>query len=680
MTAQKRSENLEKVPISVAVISGEQLSAESISTVRDLRMTVPGLMVQDSFGTGQQFLRGVGTGARGVTFENPIATYVDGVYIATASASLLSFNNVSDVQVLKGPQGTLFGRNATGGLIQVTTRDPSHDFGGQFDIGYGNYETTKGDLYVTGGITDTLAADFAFTGSTAGEGWGNNLYNGRQIFRNDHDLSYRSKWLFTPQDSTRVTLIVDHVDSHNSNDVFRLVNGTLGAPGTTPAHYPSPWDADINSQPQLKLKTSGVSLRIEQNLGSVTFNSISAYHTSRFDFDFDQDAQPLPLVAITYPEKDHWFSEELQLQSNHWSTFDWTVGAYYYKAGGNNSPFDVLIGVPPATILGPIVVNAFLETDSFAGYAQGTVHLNDSTRLTLGSRVTTEYRHIDGTQTEFFSFDPPEGTLLVHQVASTNFTKPTYRIALDHDLTPDVLVYASFNTGIKSGGFNDSTPGLDPFRPESLAAYEVGTKMDLLDHRMRLNISPFYYDYKDVQVERLFLTGIGTINGASAKNYGVDVDSQFQLSDHVRILGSAEFLHATYTSFPSAPCGTPLGGTPVVSCDVTGNHVPNSPDFAASIGGGYATALARGKLDFNAVAYYNDGYFGQPDNQIHQGSYVQLNASLKWEGPTGLSLGLWGNNLTNRAVMNTGDSSSAGYNFIVYGAPRTYGFTIGYKF
>src|ERR1700728_1032670 len=198
VTAQRRSENLQNVPIAVTALTSADLQSSGVNSTLDLPLLTPGLVAAQSAGNVTPHIRGVGTSAFGAGLENSVATYVDGVYIANAPSSVMQLDNVSEVEVLKGPQGTLFGRNATGGLIQITTKDPETTFSGHFQAGYANYQTSNAVGYVTGGLTDAVAADLSVAAQFQRQGWGRNYFNGEDAYRDDRNLAFRNKWLIHP--------------------------------------------------------------------------------------------------------------------------------------------------------------------------------------------------------------------------------------------------------------------------------------------------------------------------------------------------------------------------------------------------------------------------------------------------------------------------------------------------
>jgi len=323
VTANKRRENIQDVPIAISAISASDLAAHGVQSTMDVAAAIPGLTMQGSMNGLEAHLRGVGTTAIAAGEENSIATYIDGVYIASLSGSLLQLSNIQQVEVDKGPQGTLFGRNATGGVINITTRTPSHDFGGNANVSYGNYRTAVASAYVTGGLTDHLAADFAAYLSNQGEGYGRNFYTGDEIQKNQ-DLAARSKWLYTPSDVDTLTFAFDFERSHSSTfDAFRPVYGHPtnwgpGAPQPTgqPYLFPyGPWDLNDYLNPFDDFKQGGASLNYQHDFGGAYLTDIVAYRDAAKDLYWS--SIPIPTRANTagWFEKEQQLSEELQIAS-----------------------------------------------------------------------------------------------------------------------------------------------------------------------------------------------------------------------------------------------------------------------------------------------------------------------------------------------------------------------------
>lgn len=685
VTANRREENLQNVPISILAVTPDQLTNSGVGNVQDLSALVPGLAVSQGAATANTYIRGVGSQVIGPGLESPVALYVDGVYYGSTFGAPADLTSVARVEVLKGPQGTLFGRNATGGLTHIITRTPSQNPHVAVNASYGNYDTTKFDAYATAGLGSNLAADISASLSNQRDGYGVNLVTGKDVNRTGRNLQLRSKWLFTPADGTKLTAIFDYNQVRTSRNVFRVLPGSGLPPILGPNYGGSRFDTASNIDPFLHTKGGGASLKIEQDLGFADLINIVAYRRGKTRAALDLDATATVFTAVSpLVQKDKQFTEELQLQSKSSGPFKWILGAYYYR--------DVA-SIDQTTTLGPQVRPPFSalrnqgeqSSRSYAGFGQGTLELTPATNLTVGARYTYEKREL--TANGFARVGTTFMPTLSNFSASTNFSRVTYRAAIDHRFSPEVLAYAAINSGFKSGGYNAVAPTQPAFRPEKLTAYSAGVKMDLLDRRLRVNIEAFYYDYSDLQLAVVLVlapgvTSPGVINGGKSRVYGLDLDMQAKISDALTISGGFEYLHSRFTSSANNfAIGSPSGTVPTFLGSVKGNDIPYSPDFVGNLSADYAFDLAGGGANLNLTYQYNSGYFTEPDNIISQKSFSLLNASLRWKAPGDhYSISIWGKNLTDAKVIQNELTLGFGPHYSSYLAPRTYGVTVGFQF
>ena len=288
--------------------------------------------------------------------------------------------------------------------------------------------------------------------------------------------------------------------------------------------------------------------------------------------------------------------------------------------------------------------------------------LGAQTNLTTGIRYTDETHFLRGSE-QFQSADGavvPIGATFPR--ASATFKAPTYRLALDHHFTEDFLLYVSWNTGFKSGGFNTQSYTDGPYEPEKLFAYEVGAKTEFLDHKIRINIAGFHDKYKDIQVQHVEGASTAIINGASATLYGADLDFEARLFSQFTISGSAEVLHAVYDSFPNAPTSNPdLAITePTFGGDAAGHHLGYAAPEQFTIAGDYSFPLPSGELDLNVTVNHSASFLTEPDNVIRQPDYTKVNASLRWKAANDrYDVLLWGRNLTNAKQFSPTPTLSA---------------------
>lgn len=681
--AERRRANLQDVPVTVTAVTASSLESAGVSGTTDLANVVPGLTMPQQQGTPMPHIRGVGNTAIGTGIENSVALYVDGVYFGSASFSALTFNNIAQIEVAKGPQGTLFGRNATGGLMQVTTLNPLPGFSGSGEIGYGNFNTVTEDVYLTGGSA-ALAGDLAYHSSQQLTGWGTNVYNGEQINKQGLDLSARSKWVYNVTDATTFRMIFDYAENNSTVGALRNYGNTHNI------YYPlgfaglPTFDIDSNTQPDRDKKGGGASLQFDQDEGFASLVNTLAWRQDDTRNAIDVDTGPQPIVTVVTHSADTQFTEELQLLSPAGSSWRWVTGIYYYYASNGNIPGNTYFGGPavnPVTHITQSSNDTTEYTHSASAYGQVTKEILPQTDLTLGARYTHEDRSVDGVSTGLIRNVTPIPTTHVNKSDTTQV--PTWRVGLEHRFTDDVMAYVSDSRGFKSGGFNLSN-GDAAYNPERLAAYEAGLKTEFLAHRMTVNSSVFYYDYQDIQVSR-FVNGQALIyNGAGARIYGLDLDVTAAVTSQLTLRAGVELLRDYFTAFPAADffLTCPTGPNGVCSLSALGKSLPDTPTATGTINLDYRQPLPRGagSLGFNLNVAITSKYSFAPDNELRQPGYGLLNGSILWRSmEAGWSVRLWGKNLTDKIYMlslNQAPGSTA----VSFAAPRTYGITVEKKF
>ncbi|MET0660886.1 MAG: TonB-dependent receptor, partial [Steroidobacteraceae bacterium] len=484
VTANRRVENVQQVPIAVASFSAESALAHGITDMQSLANAVPGVRVDRATATALPFIRGVGSPVGQVSAEPPIAFYVDDVYIPAAGAALSNFNSVDSLEIAKGPQGTLFGRNATGGVIQVFTKNPTPEPAFDAKVGYGNYDTKTGSIYATGGLSENLSANIAAYGGDQGSGWGDNPTTGNDSFETNKYYGGRVKLMWKPSDATSVLLNIDHDNTKSSQGFYGPVKGTVGAGSYQPASGYYDLVDYTEKEPYWRVKQTGGSLKVTQELGVGKLVSISGYRDSEQIQHWDQSGAPVPIVPVNISGPTKTFTQELQLLSPDDSAVTWIAGLFYMH---DKSGYDPLELGPPAT--GPLPFAAFYseqKTNSYAAFAQVNWEVFDATHLTLGARYTLDKRKMNA-HSNF-------GDLIIGDAINDgvddDWKKPSWRIALDHQFTDDFMAYVAYNRGFKSGTFNAVVTGPvigEPVEPETLDAYTIGQKAEFFDNRVRVN-------------------------------------------------------------------------------------------------------------------------------------------------------------------------------------------------
>ena len=667
VTAQHVTENSQRVPIPITTVTPAQLQVSGAISFKTLSDAVPAITTPGTF-WANSYIRGVGTDSSSPNVEPAVATYVDDVYEPSSYALAgMAFTDISQIAVLKGPQGTLFGRNTTGGVIQITTADPKQQFGGHASLGFGNYDTVEAKSYLTGGVTRDLAADLGVVYDMQGRGWGYDPPFGRRINWH-HDVAARSKWLYSPSDATRVTTTLDFTNFTSDGANNQMLPGSF-APQDTTVGFPGKYNCLCIPNVGDVQQFSGA-LNIQHQFGGLEGVSITSYRNVSGKWSSDSANVPeFYNISENHNDADY-LTQELRLHNANPGRIRWQVGAFFF---GANSHLD------PQATAGTKVGHGGYQgnfgnqtTRSTSLFGQATGEITAATHLTLGLRYTDE------TLKGYGWSSTAAGAIFAGPFYGKIISKPwTYRAALDHQFTSNLLGYVSYDHGFKGGGFNLSSPSAAPFYPEQLDAYQAGLKTEFLQHRMRLNVATFYYDFKDLQVT--IVPGGGAqidTNAASARNYGADADLDFAATDHLTLSASLSYLKAYYVSYPDAEGFTPAG-KPILLADAAGKMLPYSPRFSGSLAGNYDLPTSVGEFKSSVSVSYQDDYVVSPTEQPVAPEYFLLNASVEWwsnaDEPFGVRL--WGRNLTSSYYIANLISSSNGW-YGTYASPRTYGITL----
>jgi iron complex outermembrane receptor protein len=677
VTSQRRPQNLQTVPLYVTVASGNELLNAGVTDTGSLSLAFPGLSYTQTGNSATPFIRGVGTTSVTAGAESSVATYVDGVYISSVNASLFELNNVERVEVLMGPQGTLFGRNATGGVIQIITKDPSFTPSADAKVDFGNYNTTSGSFYGTTGFGENVAIDLAAYGRNQADGWGTDLTTGQPTFTR-HDFGARSKLLWNPADGTRILIAADYNRTRNEDGLgWHGVPPAVGVDGTT--RYNGFYNTYDDPNDFTDVAQTGLSVTAVQDIPGARIVNITSWRNVNAAEGFDEDATPLEVVGVNSALHDKTITEELHLLSKDGALVPWIAGIYYFDDLSDYDPV-TLKGLFAAPLDGTQISSA-QKSKSYAAFGQATPQIASDTHLTLGARYTDDQRAVAGST---LGFAGPGTIDLGTASQSTTWRKLTWRVALDHQFTPDIMAYVSDDRGFKSGVYNILTYSAPPVNPETLDAYQVGLKTEFDDHRVRLNAAAFYYNYKDIQIEEVATGGLELENAAGAKMKGVDVDFTLLPIDALTLRGGLEWMRGYYTNFNDAPFlspnlgpgGIPVGGNAQTVGNAAGLDTVRTPKETATLSAAYRLSVPGGSLNFVISDYYNSGFAWDPDNRLRQSSYDVLNASVDWEAATNAwGIRLWGRNLSTTRYC-TFETASALLDSCAPAPPKTYGITI----
>ncbi len=450
VTAQRRAQDMQKVPISIVATTEQQIENAGITNVQQLNTLVPSLNVSNIVGGVSFFIRGVGTTASQV--ENQVVTYVDDVYMPNQRVVGVDLIDVTQVSVLKGPQGTLFGRNATGGVVQISTRDPSNTPELEAQTGTDQYGTWRTSIFAGTPVTDNVKTSLMASYTTQDRGWGHNPIADYDTFRIGRDLNLRGKLLIDFNENASLKLTADHQSKQGTNAIIEVPY-----PGTVLAFEPTVVGPDkyYDSRGDLpntqQLDDTGFSADLKINLNGLTLRSISAYRKGSDNFQFDADRTPVPAFNIRVHENFNNASEEIQLLSPESSKLKWVLGGYFFHNLNEGWPFTLqFLGpfAPTPTSLGFEAINGSERATSYAGFGQTSLEILPGTNLTAGLRYTSEKRGLRGSDIGTLN----DGTVVPFSTADNSVTFHNWspRIALDHQFNDNIMGFVSYDRGFKS--------------------------------------------------------------------------------------------------------------------------------------------------------------------------------------------------------------------------------------
>ena len=700
VTAQRRAQSIQEVPVSVSAFSSETLETARVENVQDLQQIDPSLSISAQSGAVIPFIRGIGNLASQTPGnESSVPVYIDDAYYSRLFVPYLSFaGNIERVEVLKGPQGTLFGRNATGGLVHIVTKDPGQTTEFHAKVGYGSQQTLRGELYVATPLSETLAIDFSASGQKMGEGFGKNLFNGKRTYFRDF-FNLRSKLVWEPSVDTKVRLSAMYVYDNSSIGTV----GGGGVPGFTrglPPGFTQPfdqpdgfWDVNVNFDTERHHRGYALTGRLDQALGFADFTSITFYRHSREPWTSEGDHTDARFLQYELAVKDRQFTQEFQLKSKEESAINWILGLYYMDAYAAYDPTDITGSSIEAGGLDVYTLIGKQWIDSKAAFGQVTVPLgSDDTHITGGLRYT-----IDKVRGRGITKITPTGGEQISAGPDYNdkakFEKLTWRLSLDHNFTPDVLGYATYSRGYKSGVFNLLPLAAPAVPPEVVDAYEVGLKTTLAGGMITLNGAAFWNDIKGLQTnivifdEASQVATVALASAGKARTRGFEVSLDARPSRDLSLYAGAQYVDATFRDFPNAPSIMQLDEAPygVVSSvvDASGFRLPQVPKFRLNAGFSYDIPTESGEWSLGANISYRGGFPWEADGVVRAPDLTLINADLSWkpEFAPGASIGIWAKNLTNEKYYSNVLTQTGPAGVLASPAEgRTWGVELGYTF
>jgi iron complex outermembrane recepter protein len=665
--AQRRTERLVDVPIAVTAIGGADLRESGVTNTSLLGQVVPGLRLDLSGGYFQPTVRGVGSATAGVGISSNVATYVDGVYRPSPFTTNFEFADIQSIQVLKGPQGTLFGRNATGGAILVVTEDPGFETSINGTVGYGRYDERRASIGASTALSDTVAVGLSGV-YAASDGYVQNVASGADEGDFERYL-IRGKLLFKPREDMSFLLTGERYKAEDQNLIaYTAYEGRTFARVVPDLPVPDrrgKLATDIDRR--FEVSRNAVSLRGIFDFSNLTVTSITAYSDEEVPHqNIDFDATALPGLSVNIPSEQKTFTQEVTLVTDNGGNLDWVVGLYFFRDRNVQPSYDVSVGGEPS-------FNLFRvgdTTEAYAAFVDGTYALTDKLFLSLGARYSREE------QTGFFQVFPPSDKVS----AEETFDGFTPRAVIRYELDPGSNVYLSYNRGFKAGGFAPTTFDLTPFKNEQIDAYELGYKT--ARSLFSFESSLFFYDYTNLQVAN-YTSGVGVItNAAESEVYGADAQFSVSPTDGLAIRLGIAYTNSEYTDFPNSTFypGTGLPDDPVRvdELDVSGNPLVRAPKWSGNLSASYDYPVGAGNVRFYSNFYRTSSFNFDPAGQFEQEAYNLLNGRITYTAPGDqFSIALYGNNLTNENYL-TQVLPFSGAILQTYGTPATYGVELSF--
>jgi iron complex outermembrane receptor protein len=683
VTAQKRAERLLDVPMSISAVSGEQLANSGIGSTRDLQQVTPGLVTVSNGFAFTPAIRGVSSIGTSPGDETNVSMYLDDVYLGAPMGGLFQLKDIERVEVLKGPQGTLFGRNATGGAIRVVTKAPSFTPHAEVSADYGfDFKTLMLGGLVTGGLSDKVAA--SLTGAYSdddgySEGVGP-IAQGRR-FAKDKLASARGKVLFKFSPELEATLSADYSD-RKSNQIYAWSSkdGRNVNESNPIAVIPRGWHYSGSTTPMANMKTGGAAADVTWTpSNAITIRSITAFRDAKGEFQTDSDRINVSNGALHLEQNQHNLSQEFNFSGPADQTLSWIAGLYYYHSNAGNPYFTAFTTDSPNGTVGSSFTDTVI-TDSYAAYGELTWNATSNLHMTLGGRYTTEKKHFT------FADQIRAAGLRTADVEDT-WHSPTFRGVVRYDFAQDANAYLSISNGFKSGVFNAYALPAVPVDPEKIMAYEVGAKAQVAG--ITLSAAAFAYDYKDIQVQGNTLVSgsfvVTLANAAKAEIRGIELSANGAITNNVGFnFGVSLLPKSEYTSFPNAQVFTPnavTGGmTNNVAYDASGSRLIRSPKSQIDAALIYKGQIAGGDAAATLNYAYTSSFYWQAGNFTQEEPYGLLNTRVSWTEPSGhYTFSVWGNNLTNEQYSFYSTASLAGQ-VDSLARPRELGIGVSAKF
>jgi iron complex outermembrane recepter protein len=689
ITAQRRTERQVDVPITVDQISGDQLAARNIFDTAGLQRVTSGLQLPQIGAWTQPALRGVSSSITTSGATPNVAFYLDGVYQPTELGGLMSLPDVQDVEVLKGPQGTLYGQNSVGGAIIVKTREPGFTPSGFLSLSHGNYNDGEVRGFVSGPLVGDVVAGSMAVSWRERDGFTRNIIDGRRDSGLEEGL-VRGKLLLVPSDEMKFTL-TGYWTRRSDTGIYegQPYRGLSVASKIAPASIATS-DPYVNTVapevPPTTVTGTGFSLNGEFDVWVGKLDFISSYSDTRSLVDADIDASPVDVAKARANIQARSLIDELDFASNKFFGVALTAGLYFQNSHEALLPdkFSLynlrlpptIYPIPPTSTFLALNANQPSRNEFYAAFIDVSYDLTRDVILTVGGRYT--HQKMWGWYSGNYLTKP----LVPVADSPADWSNFSPRFTARYKLTDNSNVYFSYAKGFKAGLVSVQPYGL-PANPETIANYEVGYKAVLFD-RLEINTSGFWSEYKNKQVSFYEPPVVVVGNAASARIKGIDASLAFKITQGLTIRASEEYLVANFTSFANAAVYVPnpaTGGLVTAQEDLSGRPVDRAPKFSGTVSFDYNAKLQPGELDFDVSVYHSSTMLWDPNGLVRQNAYALLDAQIGFSPASSPNwrVSLYGTNLTDRARLAA--SLESGFAALVsYAPPRQFGVRGEFRF
>lgn len=719
VSAQKREERMQDIPATISAFSAEKLDSRGISSVVDLQHTTPGLTFGKSSAWTNFYMRGLGNAFNTPSAQSPVAFYLDDVYIADAGALLFGLDTIEQIEILKGPQGTLYGRNAVAGAINIRTKAPSKEAEMIGKVSFGNFNAQKYFGYVNGG-TDLVQANLSVTREVR-DGVYESVVPGIPDQAETDDLVLRTKVRFTPNEVVDIILGADYMEMTGLASGVRQPIPYLPSEGVVPTGVAlggvmptEPWTTSSGADPTDNRKNQGLSLKGRFALDGFDIVSISAYREFKQRASVDLDSVDPTITEFMFNAFHDQFSQELQFLSTDSERLSWVFGLFYLHDDAGLAPiaFDQFATALPT--MGVLInINSKMRTNSYAAFGEVTYDLTDSLSVVGGLRYSVDkLKHYDARQVVTNASGAVTITDIDASGSDASFYSLTPKLSLSYE-RPEGLYYVTASQGYSSGLFNITSiapsAALDPaINPQKINSVEIGAKWSLMSDQVRFNLAGFYYDVADLQLQTVAGGGLTQFENADGEVKGLDAEVEWLVVPSFSIRAAFEILETEYTSYPEAnvwvpnttqgvaPCFLPSppaapgtvqrGSTPFdAACkalvDLTGQPMMRSPEFTSTVGFNWDLPISEswGTLTLTGDWYHSADYRTTSNGTMVSPEYDKINSSMTFASPDDRwNVAVWGKNLTEAEYYVNGAETNY-VRAVQYGDPRTYGVTLTYN-